>query len=71
MNSGLKVIFVRFVIVPPVVYEVHFNTSNQVAKFTMPLKYVMSSDSVVMGSLYSRAIIQWVKLVYELSYSIN
>ncbi|CDT07128.1 hypothetical protein VCR20J5_750011 [Vibrio crassostreae] len=32
---------------------------------------MMSSDSVVMGSLYSRAIIQWVKLVYELSYSIN
>lgn len=34
LNSGLKVFLVRFVIVSPVVCEVHSNTSNQVAKLT-------------------------------------
>ncbi|WP_167489339.1 hypothetical protein, partial [Vibrio ouci] len=38
LNSGLKVLLVRFVMVSPNVDEVHLNTSNQVAKLTMPLQ---------------------------------
>ncbi|MGL0927199.1 hypothetical protein ACSTD9_22685, partial [Vibrio vulnificus] len=43
---------VRFVIVPPVVYEVHSNTSNQVAKLTMPLQAKKSPHSLSDNVLY-------------------
>ncbi|MGL0992648.1 hypothetical protein ACSTDW_22475, partial [Vibrio vulnificus] len=49
LNSGLKVLLVRFVIVPPVVYEVHSNTSNQVAKLTMPLQLCVFPEFIFLN----------------------
>uniref|UniRef100_UPI000AEA77E8 hypothetical protein n=1 Tax=Vibrio parahaemolyticus TaxID=670 RepID=UPI000AEA77E8 len=46
-----KVRLVRLVIVLPVCYEVYLNTSNQVAKFTMPLQLKWRDDLVELFKL--------------------
>lgn len=45
LNSALKVLLVRFVVVPPDMYAIHNNTSYQEAILTMPLH----SDSSILS----------------------